>query len=339
MSRDAKPGRPQRRDRQREARATSGRAGDATGPKPGAARDTEASVPESPEPSASRVSPAHAAAVHVIEPHPGTLRRYSADAWRHRTAYVYFVRRYLRKMYARTFFGYLWFVIPHIVPLLLGALVFGGIMGVEIPGVPYFLYFCVTFGVWITFSRTALYATRSLDITRQEIRRMYVPRLVPLAATLTLPVTTLLVYVALTAGTLLFYLWERGEFYLALSPMTLLVPVGLAMLMSFGLACGLWFSPLAPRARDVRRMVGYFLGFCYFLTPVMYPISEIPAGFQFLASLNPLTAPIEIVKQGLLGVGDVTSLGLVVYGVMLVLVTAGGLRVFVPKERRDMAFY
>ena len=57
---------------------------------------------------------------------------------------------------------------------------------------------------------------------------------------------------------------------------------------------------LAPRAaaRDVRRLAGTVLGVWYFLTPVVYPIGEIPAGWRFLASLNPITAPIELFKQG-----------------------------------------
>jgi lipopolysaccharide transport system permease protein len=277
--------------------------------------------------------------LRVIEPPAAGVRRYFAEYWRHRHAFGYFVRRYARKRYGRTFFGYLWFVLPYAIPLFIGALVFGGILGVSVPGVPYFLYFAVTLGTWILFSQTAYLATRSLEINRSEIRRLYVPRLIPLTAAVTLPALAYLFYAVLTAGTLGFYVLERGEFYLVLSPATLLVPVGLAMLVVFAWACGLWFSTLAPRARDVRRMAGYAVGFWYFLTPVMYPIGQIPSGYRFMASLNPITAPLEIVKQGLLDVGDVTVLGLVVYFVALVVVTVGGLRIFAPKERRDMTFY
>ena len=66
------------------------------------------------------------------------------------------------------------------IPLFLGALVFGGILGVGVPGIPYLLYFAVTLGVWVVFSQTAYLQTRSLEITRSEVRRLYVPRLIPL---------------------------------------------------------------------------------------------------------------------------------------------------------------
>jgi lipopolysaccharide transport system permease protein len=277
--------------------------------------------------------------LRVIEPPAAGVRRYFAECWRHRHAFGYFVRRYMRKRYGRTFFGYLWFVLPYAIPLFVGALVFGGILGVSVPGVPYFLFFVVTLGTWILFSQTAYLSTRSLEITRSEIRRLYVPRLIPLTAAVTLPFLAFAFYIVLMAGTLGFYVLERGEFYLVVSPATLLVPCGLAMLVVFAWACGLWFSTLAPRARDVRRLAGYALGFWYFLTPVMYPIDEIPAGWRFLASLNPITAPLEMVKEGLLDVGDVTTLGIAVYFGALVVVGVGGLRIFAPKERRDMAFY
>lgn len=276
---------------------------------------------------------------HVIESPASGLRRYFANVWRLRAAYGYFIMRYLRKRYGRTFFGYLWLFLPYVIPLLIGALVFGGILGVGVPGIPYFLYFCVTLGTWLLFSQTAYFCTRSLEITRNEIRRLYVPRLIPLTAAVTLPMSAFLVFMVLTAGTAGFYVLERGEFYIALRPATLLVLPALVMLIVMGWACALWFSTLAPRARDVRRSASYFLGFWYFLTPVMYPIDEIPAGYQFLASLNPITAPIEMVKNGLLDVGDVTLLGIAAYFGMLAVASIGGLRIFVPKERRDMAFY
>jgi lipopolysaccharide transport system permease protein len=136
-----------------------------------------------------------------------------------------------------------------------------------------------------------------------------------------------------------FYVLTRGEFYLDLRPATLLVPVSYAMLVVFAWAVGLWFSTLAPRARDVRRLFGYALGAWGFVTPVMYPLGEIPAGWRFLASLNPITAPIEMVKNGWFDIGDVTELGVVMYFAWLAFAVVGGLLIFAPKERRDMAFY
>ena len=176
-------------------------------------------------------------------------------------------------------------------------------------------------------------------MSRSELRRVYVPRLIPWSAALTLPVITLVVYALIAACAVAFYWFTRDEFYLAIRPATLLVPVAIALLIAFGLGCGLWFAPIGARARDVRRLAQYTVGFWYFLTPVIYPIEEIPEDYRFLASLNPVTAPIETIKWGLLEIGEVTALGVAVFFGALVLFTAIGLRIFTPRERRDVARY
>jgi lipopolysaccharide transport system permease protein len=283
--------------------------------------------------------PPHDHARRVVEPPRSNLRHYLSSVWHQRAAFGYFAQRYMRKRYGRTFFGYLWFVLPYLIPLFLGTLVFGGILGVAVPGIPYFLYFAVTLGTWVMFSQTAYLSTRSLEITRSEVRRLYVPRLIPLMAAVTLPALAFAFYLAMMLAVTGFYVLTRGEFYLQITPETLLVPVGLAMLVVFAWACGLWFSTLAPRARDVRRLAGYVIGIWYFLTPVMYPLGQIPSAWRFMASLNPITAPIELVKDGWLGAGDVTPLGIAMYFGWLAVAVVGGLIIFLPKERRDVAFY
>jgi lipopolysaccharide transport system permease protein len=315
--------------RVRSARKVSARTSESVLARPSEAAGTPRPVSPSSPPAPLR----------VIEPPTPGLRRYFAEILHQRHAFGYFVRQYVQKRVGRTFLGYLWIFLPVLIPLFMGALVFGGILGVSIPGVPYFLYFIVALSAWTLFAMTAYWATRSLEIMRSEIRRLYVPRLIPLISAMTLPVVTLLIYLLIMGCATAFYVFERGEFYLKLRPATLLVPAAVAMIVVFALACGLWFSPLAPRARDVRRLAGYVLGVWYFLTPVMYPIDEIPSGWRFLASLNPITTPIELYKKGLIGVGDVTSLGVAVYFGALVVVSVVGLRIFLPKERRDRAHY
>lgn len=324
----------------RRARGASGAPGERA-PAPEALEPkAEQAGPVGPEQPATAPRPRHHhRPVRVIEPPGSSFRRYFGDAWHYRAAFGYFTKRYVRKRTGRTFFGYLWFVLPYVIPLFIGTLVFGGILGVSVPGIPYFLYFAVTLGSWIMFSQTAYLSTRSLEITRSEIRRLYVPRLLPLMAAVTLPALAFAFYMGMLVAVTGLYVITRGEFYLQIRPATLLVPVGLAMLVVFGWACALWFSTLAPRARDVRRMAGYAIGIWYFLTPVMYPIDQIPSGWQFMASLNPITAPIEMVKDGWLNIGDVTPLGVAMYFAWLAVAIVGGLIIFVPKERRDVAFY
>jgi lipopolysaccharide transport system permease protein len=277
--------------------------------------------------------------LRAIEPPAPSLRRTFAEVWRNRAAFLFFLRRFIRKRYGRTYLGYLWLIIPVVFPIVTGTLVFGGILGVTAGGVPYFLFFVVASTAWFTFARTAYFATRSLEISRSDLGRLYVPRLLPLAGSIALTLANLVIYSVIAAGVVVFYVLHSGEFYLTLGPATLLAPLGLALLIVFGLACGLWFSPLAARTRDVRRLAGYALGFWYFFTPVIYPIEQIPSSWRFLASFNPVTAPVEAVKYGLLGVGEVTATGVAVFFGSLLVIGAGGLRLFAVKETQGVERY
>jgi lipopolysaccharide transport system permease protein len=282
----------------------------------------------------------HAAGLRVIDaPSPG-VRKWLAEFWRFRSAFAYYLIAYLRKRYGRTFLGYIWLVLPIVLPLLLSSLVFGGILGVQVPnGIPYFLYFTITSAIWIVFAGTAYYATRSLEITRTNLRKTYLPRLVPLSAAFSISLLNFAIYAVIGTGTVVYYVLAKNKFYLDLRPATLLAPVAVAMLIVFALAVGLWFSPLAPRARDVRRLAGYVIGMWYMITPIIWPIEKIPSSYRFLAELNPVTAPVELFKSSLIGVGDVTATSLIAWAVGLVVAASLGLRLFLSKERRDVAWY
>jgi ABC-type polysaccharide/polyol phosphate export permease len=50
--------------------------------------------------------------------------------------------------------------------------------------------------------------------------------------------------------------------------------------------------------------------FWMFLTPVLYPPDHLTGVMRTIGEINPLTAPIEMTKVGLLGVGSVSTLSL-----------------------------
>jgi lipopolysaccharide transport system permease protein len=46
------------------------------------------------------------------------------------------------------------------------------------------------------------------------------------------------------------------------------------------------------------------VGFWAMLTPVIYPITQLPASVRWLAAVNPMTGPVEAFRWSLLGVGS-----------------------------------
>ena len=110
-----------------------------------------------------------------------------------------------------------------------------------------------------------------------------------------------ILYGLVGAGVAAYYLIADGTSYLHVGPSTLYVLVGLLMALMYAWMLGLFLAPLVRVVRDVRLLVPYPLLFLYVLTPVVYTIDAMPEKYQAIATYNPLTAPIEFVRHGLLG--------------------------------------
>ena len=99
---------------------------------------------------------------------------------------------------------------------------------------------------------------------------------------------------------------------------------GLALSLGLAWGLGLWLSVLNAMARDVRLSLRYVLMVWMYVTPVIYPVSALPEGWQFLATINPVAAPVELIKEGLIGAGDVELDAILVsIGVTLVACVSG----------------
>jgi lipopolysaccharide transport system permease protein len=283
-------------------------------------------------------SPAESAGfpVRTIAPASGSVPHALSEWVRYRVALAHFARTFVRKRYGGTWLGIIWIPLRPALGLTTGALVYGGILGVRTGAIPYFLWLCTASASWTLFSETSYFSTRSLEIARKDLRKIYIPRLVPLTASATMGVTNLVLYLVIGAGAAVYYLIERGTTYLALRPASVVALVGWLLLVLLGLTVGLWLSHFAPIARDVRWTLRYVLGLWYLLTPVIYPVTKIPPSWRILVELNPATGPIELVKYGLLDAGHVTVAALAATAVMLVVFGSGGLWFFVRRERADV---
>jgi len=106
------------------------------------------------------------------------------------------------------------------------------------------------------------------------------------------------------------------------------------MILSLGLA---WIlASLGVFVRDVGQVVGVMTSILMFLSPVFFPISALPEGFQPWMHLNPLTFIIEQ-ERAVLVWGRVPNLmGLSAYTAAAMLVAWGGFAWF-QKTRRGFA--
>ena len=124
--------------------------------------------------------------------------------------------------------------------------------------------------------------------------------------------------------TFAFYALVDGSTYLDVGVNTLATLAGMALLVALALSIACFTSVYGAHARDVRFTLGYMLGFWMFLTPVIYPMSEVPESYRTITSLNPLTAPLELFRMGLFGEGMIPTTALVsCFGTIVVIGVVG----------------
>jgi lipopolysaccharide transport system permease protein len=274
------------------------------------------------------IDPARRAQVRVITPRrQGAVER-AREFWEYRRLLAFFARRFTEKMYIRTWLGRVWIPLRPVLSVGARVLIFGGLLSVPSEGKPYLIFFLVGVASWELFAQTAYWATRSIELSRGVLARIYVPRLTALVAAVVPSAINFLVYVAITFVAVLGYLVVDGVLYVELGAATLLAGAGLALMVLLALGIGLWTSIYGAQARDVRFSLAYVLQFWFFLTPVIYPLSAIPERYRSVVALNPMTAPVEMVKEGVLGAGTVTPLAIAITVSTVTLLVISGLWFF-----------
>ena len=84
-----------------------------------------------------------------------------------------------------------------------------------------------------------------------------------------------------------------------------------------GFSLGTWISAITVRYRDFRFITPFLLQLGLFITPVAYPVEQVPEQYHFIYFLNPMVGIIDFCRWSLLSVG---TLGVsVIYSIIVIL--------------------
>lgn len=255
--------------------------------------------------------------------HPGAGATI-AEVWRHRKLLRFIGDRALRKTYRRTVLGWLWLFINPLFPLALRALIFGALLGVRSDGLPYFLFLVAGTVVWDAFAATLTWGTRSLEMNRNLTEQIYLPRAILPFGNATPALLDLAIKSGVFALALGYYALRDGRVYLRGDVELLWSAGALLLALLFALALSLFTSVWGETARDVRFALGQLLSVWYLMTPVLYPLSAVPAEHRHWMLLNPMAVIAETFKWGLFGIGEFPAIPLAATtAAVLALITAG----------------
>jgi lipopolysaccharide transport system permease protein len=215
------------------------------------------------------------------------------EVWQYRRILGFFSRKAAQTLYAKTVLGPWWILIRTLVPLGVGSFVFGSVMKVPSGGVPYFLFFLVGQIPWNCFDGPVVRGSRGLEANRVLLTKLYIPRIILPLAQMTPGVIEPIVLLVTLLVTLGYYGITKGVWYVQPTIRLAAAVASIALVLAFAFSLTIVTAAWQARARDVRFAVRYAVGFWLYLTPVIYPLSVVPADLRWVMHLNPLTAPIE----------------------------------------------
>lgn len=237
--------------------------------------------------------------VIVADAREGLLGR-AREVWQYRRILWFFSVNAVKSLYAKTHLGVWWIFIRTLVPLAVGSFVFGQVMNIPSGGVPYFIFFLAGQVPWNCFDGPLIRASRGLEVNRSLLTKLYVPRIILPVGQMAAGVVEPVIIVGVLAASLVYYRRVDGVWYMQRDPRLLATLASVFVVLWFAFALSLWTSVWQARARDARFVLRWVVGFWMFFTPVIYPLSQVPAGIRWLVYLNPLTAPVETFKWAVL---------------------------------------
>jgi len=263
---------------------------------------------------------------YVIRPTKGWVAPNIGQLWKYRDLLWILIERDLKLLYKQTALGAIWVVLQPLIAAMIFAVIFGQVAGLPSDGVPYLLFVFCGLTVWTYFSQALQRAGDSVVRNSQLISKVYFPRIIiPLAHTLGALVDFMVIFSVLLVlmGT---YGYTPGLRLLAL-------PGLLLLMIPTATGVALWFSALSVKYRDCRNALPYFVQVWFYASPVIYPVSMVPAKWQPLFALNPAVGFIEGFRWAVLGRSAMNAhiLGITVIVSLLALMT--GLFFFRRVER------
>jgi len=253
---------------------------------------------------------------------------------RYRDLILMFFIRDFTTTYKQTILGPLWHIVSPLCSTVVYAFAFGNVAGMGTEGIPKLLFYYGGTILWSFFS-TSLNTASGIFLNNAPVfGKVYFPRLaVPIATTFS-AVLKMLIQFAMLMIFLVYYILTGSP--VRPGPMALLFPVMVLWLAALGTCCGMIFSALTTKYRDLNHVLTLALQLAMFATPVVYPLSQIPQRFRLFFYINPLSAPMELFRIWFYGVGNVPPRMIVTSVATTAIVVLAGLILFNRNERTCM---
>ena len=256
------------------------------------------------------------------------------EVWAYKDLIYMYVKRDIVVFYKQTILGPLWFIIQPVLTTIMFLFVFGNLAGISTDGIPGPLFYFSGIMLWNYFADCLNRNSKTFIENQNVFGKVYFPRLVvPLSVTISNLVKLsiqFLVFVAIYIYYAAVGANVHPNWYACLFPLLVIMVGGLS------LGFGIIFSSLTTKYRDLTFLLQFGVQLWMYATPVIYPLSTMPADKRWIFYLNPMTSIIETFKYGSVGSG-IFSWGWLLYSfIFMAAVLLVGVIIFNRVEKNFM---
>ena len=201
--------------------------------------------------------------------------------------------RDIRSRYKQTVLGGMWAVLQPLALMVMFSVIFSLFIKVSTEGVPYPIFSYSGLLFWIFFSTSVIFASNSLVNNMTLLRKIYFPREILPFAAVAASFVDLLIASTVFIGLIVYFRVPISISVLWVGPLLLLQ-------IALTLGVVLFSSALNVFYRDFRFIVPLGIQLWMFATPVIYPVSIIPAAVRPYLVFNPMMGIIEGYRTSIL---------------------------------------
>lgn len=230
-----------------------------------------------------------------VRPERGWINFGLKEIWQYRELIYYLTLREIQIRYKQTAIGVIWAVLQPVITTVIFTIIFSGLARFESGNIPYPLFALSGLLIWLYVNNAVAISSQGLINNTSLITKVYVPRvLLPTSVVLSTMVDLMIGLLILT-GVLIYY-------QVPFSAKMFLAPVFIFLAVILSEACGLFFSALNVRFRDVKHALPFLLQIWMFLSPVFYTPEMLSEKWRALLQFNPLYGVLQGFRASILDI-------------------------------------
>ncbi len=269
--------------------------------------------------------------VTVVSAKRGLFNLNLKALWKYRDLVLLFVKRDLKNVYKQTVLGPLWIIINPFLSTFVFTVIFGIIANISTDGIPQFLFYMSGNILWSYFSSCFNRASSTFLNNARIFGKVYFPRLVmPLSGIIYNSITFIVQFVMFV---ILVAVYAFNGANVHPNILVLVLPVLIIQTALLGTGTGLIISSLTTKYRDLNVLVSFGLTLWMYITPIVYPVSQISDNFRWIMLLNPVAPIVETFRYAFLGNGSFEWFFLLISAAVTVVVLIVGMIVFNQVEK------